>query len=192
MHDIIPSIGKIKHATTIDLIMGYYSILLDKKVKERCVIYLPWGLYCYNILHMGIIVSVDVFQEAMGKLMVDLEKVFVYMDDIIIIGDGTFEIHMQDVKEVLKRSVDKGLQINPDKSSWAKDQVEYLCFLLYRDEVEPQPMKIQGILDMDTPETPKHVPEFIEMVIFYKTMWPKRSAILTPLTNLTVKGTKVV
>ena len=67
------------------------------------------------------------------------------MNDIIIIGDGTFEIHMKDIKEALGRLVDKGLQINPDKSSWAKDQVEYLGFLLNRDGVEPQPMKIQGI-----------------------------------------------
>ena len=103
----------------------------------------------------------------MGKLMADLEKAFVSMDDIIIIGDGIFEIHMKDVKEVLERLVDKGLHINPDKSSWTKDQVEYLGFLLNRDGVEPQPMKIQGILDMDTPETQRHVREFIAMVNFY-------------------------
>ena len=93
--------------------MGYYSMLLDEKAKGICVICLPWGLYCYNVLPMGLIVSADVFQEAMGKLMAEFEKVFVYMDDIIIIGDGTFEIHMKDVKEVLKRLVDKGLQIIP-------------------------------------------------------------------------------
>ena len=100
--------------------------------------------------------------------MADLEKVFVYMDDIIIIGDGTFEIHMKDLKEVLERLVDKGLHINPDKSIWAKDQVEYLGFLLNRDEVELQPMKIQGILDMNTPENQRHVRESIGMVFFYK------------------------
>ena len=77
LHDIIPSIGKFKYATTMDLIMRYYSMLLDEKTKERCVICLPWGLYCYNVLPMGLIVSADVFQEAMGKLMADLEKVFV-------------------------------------------------------------------------------------------------------------------
>ena len=88
--------------------------------------------------------------------MADLEKVFVYMDNIIIIGDSTFEIHMKDVKEALERLVDKGLQINPNKSSWAKDQVEYLGFLLNRDGVEPRQMKIQGILDMNTPETQRH------------------------------------
>ena len=45
---------------------------------------------------------------------------------------------------------------------------------------------------MDSPETQRHVREFIGMLIFYKIMWPKRSAILTPLTNLTGKGTKFV
>ena len=69
---------------------------------------------------------------------------------------------------MLERLADKGLQINPNKSSWAKDQVEYLDFLFNRDGVEPQPMKIQGILDMDTPEIQRHVREFIEIVIFYK------------------------
>ena len=123
MHDIIPSIGKFKYATTIDLIMGYYSMLLDEKARERCVIFWPWGLYCYNVFPMGLIVSADVFQEAMGKLMTTLEKVFVYTDDIIIIGDGTFEEHMKDVREVLERLVNKGLQINPDKSAWAMFQV---------------------------------------------------------------------
>ena len=53
--------------------------------------------------------------------MADLEKVFVYMDEIIIIGDGAFEIYMKNVKEVLERLVDKGLQMNSDKSSWTRD-----------------------------------------------------------------------
>ena len=87
MHDIIPSIGKFKYATTINLIMDHYSILLDEKSRERCVIFLPWGLDCYNVLPRRLIVSTDIFQEVIGKLMADLEKVFVYMDDIIIIGE---------------------------------------------------------------------------------------------------------
>jgi len=164
--------------------MGYYSILLDEIARERYVIFVPLGLYCYNVHSMGLIVSADVFQEAMEKLMTDLEKVFVYMGDIIIIGDGTFEEHMKDVREVLEILVNKGLQINPDKSDWAIFQVKYLGYLLNRVGVEPQSMKIQGILDMYTPKTQRHVRKFIGMVIFYKNMWPKRSAILTPLTNL--------
>ena len=58
---------------------------------------------------------------------------------------------------MLERLVDKGLQINQDKSRWVKDQVEYLGFLLNRDGVEPEPMKIQGIIDMGNPEIQRHV-----------------------------------
>ena len=81
---------------------------------------LTLGIYHYSVLPMGLIVSVDVFQEAMGKLMADLEKVFVYMNDIVIIGDDTYEKHMKDVKEVVEGLADKGVQVNPDKSTWAR------------------------------------------------------------------------
>ena len=53
--------------------MGYYSMLLDRKAKEKFVIQLPWGIYRCNVLPMGFIVSADVLQEAMGKLIADLE-----------------------------------------------------------------------------------------------------------------------
>ena len=35
---------------------------------------LPWGLYSYNMLPMGIAVATDVFQQAMGELFADMEK----------------------------------------------------------------------------------------------------------------------
>ena len=59
---------------------------------------------------------------------------------------------MKDVKEVLKRLVAKGLQVNPDKSNWTKDQIEYLGFLLTGNGVEPQLTKAQGTLDVNTPQ----------------------------------------
>ena len=48
--------------------MGYYSMKLDDEARKRCVTLLPWGLYSYNMLPMGIAVATDVFQEAMGEL----------------------------------------------------------------------------------------------------------------------------
>ena len=45
---------------------------------------------------------------------------------------------------------------------------------------------------MNTPETQRHVREFIGMVNFYKNMWLKRSVILTLLIDLTGKGMKFV
>ena len=50
--------------------------------------------------------------------------------------------------------------------------------------------KIQGILDMEAPSSVTQIHSFVGMVNFYKTMWPKRSTTLAPLTDLTGKCQK--
>ena len=77
--------------------------------KKKCVTCLPGGLYAYNMLPMGLKIALDVFQEAMGELFADMENVVVYIDDILIIGTGTFEEHLATVEEVLKRLNEKGM-----------------------------------------------------------------------------------
>ena len=76
MNDVIPLIEKFKYVTTINSIMGYYSILLDIKAKERYIIYLIFRIYTHNVLPIiSLIVSVYVFQEAIEKLIVDLKNI---------------------------------------------------------------------------------------------------------------------
>ena len=83
-----------------------------------------------------------------------------------------------------------GLQINPKKTAWLKGEVDYLGFTITREGIKPQMSKIQGILDMEAPTSVTQIRSFVGMVNFYKTMWPKRSTTLAPLTDLTGKGQK--
>ena len=48
--------------------------------------------------------------------------------------------------------------------------------------------KIQGILDMDEPKYLNTLCSFLGIVTYYRNMWPRRSHILAPLTDLV--GTK--
>ena len=73
-----------------------------KATKKLCVTCLPWGLYQYIMLPMGVKVTMYVFQEAMSSLFNDLEGVIVYLDDIIILGSASFDKHMKIVGEVLR------------------------------------------------------------------------------------------
>ena len=111
--EIMLSIGSFRWATCVNLNMGYYSMALSDAAKKLCVICLPWGLYQYNMLLMGVKVATDVFQEAMSSLFNDLENVIVYLDDIIILGSTSFEEHMKIVSEVLRRLEYQDLQVNP-------------------------------------------------------------------------------
>lgn len=80
------------------------------------------------------------------------------------------------------------MQVNPLRSYWAQEEVEYLGFIITRDGLRPQPKKIKAILDMDRSKTQKDIHRFVGMVNYYKSMFPKCSTILDPLTKLIGKG----
>ena len=60
---------------------------------------------------MGIKVATDVFQEAMGSLLLDMEGVVVYLDDILILEATTSKQHLKVVEEVLCRLDKMGMQV---------------------------------------------------------------------------------
>ena len=106
----IPKIQHLLHklrgfqwVTTIDLNMGYHNILLDSESSKLCTVVLPWGKYEYLRLPMGLCNAPDIFQEKMANLMQDHKFVRIYIDDVLVLSNGTYEDHLQKVELVLSR-----------------------------------------------------------------------------------------
>ena len=150
------------------------------------------GKYQYLRLPMGVNVSPDVFQEKMSSLMQDLEYVRTYLDDLLVISNGSFEEHLQQLGKVLQRLRRAGLKINAEKSSFFAPEIEYLGYLLTKDGIKPVQKKIQAVLDLQPPTTLKELRSFLGMVQFYRDMWKQRSHILAPLTDLVGLGKKKI
>jgi hypothetical protein len=70
----------------------------DLKVKKMCTTILPWGKYQYKRLLIGVKTSPDIFQRIMYELLGDIPNIQVYLDDIIITSNGTFEEHTAIIK----------------------------------------------------------------------------------------------
>ena len=78
-------------ATALDLNMGYYTIRLDPDASKICTIIFPWGKYSYLRLPMGIAGSPNIFQAKMSELMVALEYICTYLDDLLSITRASLE-----------------------------------------------------------------------------------------------------
>ena len=88
--DLLQSLANFQYATAVDLSMGYYNIPLDKRAQELCTFLLPWGKYRWKRLPMGLKTAPDIFQEIMVDLLGYLPYVQVYIDNVLILTDGTY------------------------------------------------------------------------------------------------------
>ena len=143
--------GEIRYATALDLSMGYYAMIVALLSRKYLTIVLPWGLYEYTTLPMGLSISTDIFQSRMSALFHDLESVYVYLDDIFILGSGSFDEHLQNVSVVLDRLIEMGMQVNPRTTAWAVEEVDYLGFTITRQTIKPQQKKVDAILKIKAP-----------------------------------------
>ena len=118
--------------------MGYYTIRLDPDASRICTIIFPWGKCSYKRLPMGRAGSPDIFQSKMSDLMMSLEYVRTYLDDLLTISKESLGTHLEMLRLVLIKLREAGLKVNANKSKFCALEIEYLGYILTREGIKPQ------------------------------------------------------
>ena len=139
-----------------------------------------FGKIRYTCLPMGMVISGDIFQAKVYDLIGDIEGVHMYIDDILCIGKGTIQEHLDQLEESFWRFSKAGLKVNAPKCSFGLKEIPYLGYIISMDGLKHDPKKVQGILDLQ-PTTAKEMKSLIGMIQFYQDMCQRRSHILSPL-----------
>jgi len=163
------------------MIIFYYAIRIRQALQKYLVIVLPWGKYIYKKMPSGLKISTDVFQRELGKLFQDYPFVLVYLDDLLIITKGAYEQHLQAIEIVSNILRDSGMQLNVKKLFFAKQEVDYIGYVINRNGIRPQGSKVEVIAGMAKPKTVTQLRRFAGMINFYRDLWPKRAHNLSHL-----------
>ena len=94
---------------------------------------------------MGLCNSTDIFQEKMPELFVGLDKVRVYINDLLHVTKGSWTEHITVLEEIFTRLQKAGLKFNARKLCFGAHKFDYLGYHVTRDRVMPIPRKFNAI-----------------------------------------------
>ena len=70
----------------------------------------------------------------------------------------------------MDRLTKMGMHVDPGKTSWAVDEVDYLGFTIAWEGIRPQHSKVDTILQILAPRSQKEVRHFLGLVNFIRSL----------------------
>ena len=138
--------------TILDLSDHYYTFVIKENCHHILTTATPFGLGWYKQLPQGISISPDITQEAMESLLCEfLEWVICYFNDIALFSNS-WEDHVYLINKVCTIIKKARFKVNPNKCDWAKQEVEFLGYLITPNGLKPLWSKINMILAMKKPK----------------------------------------
>ena len=131
------------------------------------------------------------FQKIMDLTLANINSVFVYKDDILIVSKGTKQEHVNKVKEVMKVLDNANLQLKAGKCIIAQESIESLGYKLSRTGISPFNTKSQGISERLRPTNLKQLRSFLGAVNQFNKFIPRLAAITFPFRSILQKGCRV-
>ena len=126
------------------------------------------------------------FQIQMDHILEQCPGVIGIHDDVIIYG-YTREDHDANLINFLNVCQMEGLCLSSKKLELCLDRVSFSGAIYWREGVEPDPKKIQGIEEMTCPETKQQLQSFLGIVTYMGNFVPHLSQHTKPLRQLLKK-----
>ena len=133
-----------KYFSKLDLQDVYLQLTLDTASKQYVAINTHCGLFQYNCLPFGVTSVPAIFQRHMETLLQGLDRVSVYLDDILVAG-CTLDEDLNCLTEILQHLENSGMQLNKQKCFFLRSSIEYLWHVVDEEGIYPTAEKVKAI-----------------------------------------------
>jgi hypothetical protein len=184
--DLMDSLHGAQYFSTLDLQQGYHQIRMNPADIPYTAFTTPQGHYEFTVMTFGLTNAPATFQAAMNSMFRPYLGQFclVYLDDVLIFSK-TAEEHMTHLKLVLDLLRQHKYQAKLSKCNFGLPELPYLGFIVGRDGVKANPVKVADIVNWPTPQTVTHVQQFLGLCNYFRKFVQGYANLAAPLTSLT-------
>ncbi|XP_046827868.1 uncharacterized protein LOC124428160 [Vespa crabro] len=153
--------------TKFDLEKAYYQVPMYSNDIQKTAIITPWGLLEYVVMPFGLKNAIQTFQRFIDEIFQDLDFVFVYIDDILIMSKNEQE-HQEHFQTVFELLMTYSLSINNNKCVLRQTEVNFLGYSINSQDYVLFDERVNAILNYTKTETIEKLRRFLGMISYYK------------------------
>lgn len=187
--DLLANLANFKYFSVIDMAGAYQQLEVTEDCRHLLTINTQRGLFQYTRLPFGVSVSGSLFQEVMDKILVGLDGVFCYLDDILI-GGFDMEDAKRKLNKVMERLKNHNVKVNESKCKFFQEKLHFLGFEVSALGLHPTSKKVDAILNAPCPKDITQLQSFLGLINYYGRFIPNLSSELHSLYDLLRKDTK--
>ena len=124
IEDIFVNLAGGKHFSKLDLRKAYHQMEVTEESKKFLTINTHKGLFHYNRLVLGVSSSPAIWQRAKDQVLQGIPGTQCILNDMIASGK-TDEVHLENLKSVLKWLQDAGVKANKEKCEFFRDRAQF-------------------------------------------------------------------
>jgi hypothetical protein len=176
----------------LDGFSGYNQIMVHLDDQEKTTFTTPWGTFMYMKTPFGIMNAGANLQRAMDIAFADENDKFIviYLDDITAFLDSDDQ-HLEHLIKVLHKCRKFDISLNPKKSNFGMQEGKFLGHIISRKDIKIDPIRVEEIMNIDTPRSKKEVQSFLGKVNFLRRLILNLAKIIKYITNMLRKVNEI-
>ena len=143
--DVVDQLWDAKHFAVFDTSKGFFHVPLDQESKMLTAMLIPFGIYVYNVLAMGLSNASDLFETCIREILDGLSGVTNRGDDVLVFG-RTKSKFKTNVTSFLDRCVEQDMHLNPEKIQINCEAVTFFGNTLSKDGIPQNQKELQSFL----------------------------------------------
>ena len=153
--------------TILDLKSAYWHIPIHEGDKYKTTFVVPNAKYQWRVLPFGLTDAAFSLSYVVFNILEEFRSFArSFYDDCIIFSKR--EDQIRHVKTILDKFEKFGIQINFRKCQFAKEEVDFLGYVVSKNGITPQNVKTLEILEFQTPSNTSELKRFLGMASFFR------------------------